>query len=362
MSQIVSRHKLKPPYPLVSIIILNYNGQKFLKNCLKSVLDSDYDNFEIILVDNGSTDNSIEVAKSFKSYSKLKMICLKKNLGFSQGNNIGASAASGKYLLFLNNDTVVDKKWLKELVQVMESDPNVGVAQPKLLFLDRPNEVQSAGNFIDTLGFTIPRVRLIEERKKVNEQAEIAATGAALLIRKDLFVQICRFEPSFFVYYEDTDLSWRVRMAGKSVLFVPSSIVYHAEGSGFSRVKLAFRLNNLVRNQLFTVVKNYSLKNGLPRLIFLCLVYIAGAIWLTVRRASDIFNSILKAPFQFLRNFPQCWKSHLLAQANRKVADKELFESFFKPFNPYCLFQFYSKGMGYASVDYPAQGEKNHES
>jgi len=344
--------KLKPLYPFVSIVILNYNGQKFLKKCLQSVLGSDYENFEIILVDNGSTDKSLESVKPFDRNPRLKMVCLKENLGFSRGNNIGASVASGKYIVFLNNDTVVDREWLKELVSVMERNPNVGAAQPKLLFLGREDEVQSAGNFIDTLGFTIPRIRLVEEKEKYNEQVEIAATGAALIIRRNLFDHIRGFEPRFFVYYEDTDLSWRVRLAGKSILFVPSSIVYHAEGAGFSRFKLALRLTHYVRNHLFTVFKNYSLKNGLPRLVLLYLFYIAGATWLAVRKTPEVPINILKALFQFLKVFPQCWASHMIAQATRKVDDKELFESFLKPFNPFRLFQFYRKGMGYISVDY----------
>jgi hypothetical protein len=352
MSQIVSTSKMEMRCPFVSIVILNYNGQKFLENCLRSALDSDFETFEIVLVDNASTDNSVEIAKSFIADSKLKIICLEENLGFSRGNNVGASVASGKYVVFLNNDTVVEKNWLKELVKVMENDHDIGAVQPKLLFLDRPDEVQSAGNFIDTLGFTIPRVRLSLERKKFGCQAEIAATGAALLIRRDLFFHIGGFESNFFAYYEDTDLSWRVRMAGKSILFVPSSIVYHAEGAGFSRVKLAFRLNHYVRNQLFTVFKNYSLRNGFPRLILLCCLYFGGAIWLAARKISDIPKAILKAPFQFLIEFPQCWKSHLNAQVIREVDDKQLFESFLKPFDLFGLFQFYSAGMGYVSVDY----------
>lgn len=332
MSQIDSNRKMKIECPQVSIIILNYNGHKFLENCLRSVLNSDYETFEVVLVDNASTDDSVEIAESFITDSKFKIICLKENLGFSRGNNVGASMASGKYIIFLNNDTVVHKNWIKELVNVIEGDPCIGAVQPKLLFLEKPEGVQSAGNFIDTLGFTIPRLRISGEREKFDSRTEIAAAGAALLIRRDLFVHIGGFESNFFAYYEDTDLSWRVRMAGKSILFVPSSIVYHAEGSGFGRLKLAFRLNHYVRNQLFTVFKNYSLRNGLPRLIFLCFLYFGGVAWLAVTKIPDIPKAILKAPFQFLKEFPQCWVSHLKAQAMREVDDKELFWIFSKIF------------------------------
>jgi GT2 family glycosyltransferase len=356
----MSGMRLKPLYPFVSIIILNYNGEKFLKKCLQSVLSSNYENFEIVLVDNGSTDKSLESVRPFDRDPRLKMVCLKENLGFSRGNNTGASVASGKYIVFLNNDTMVDRDWLKELVNVMERNQNVGAAQPKLLFLERQDEVQGAGNFIDTLGFTIPRTRLAEEKGKYDEQVEIAATGAALIIRRNLFDHIRGFEPRFFVYYEDTDLSWRVYLAGKSVLFVPSSIVYHAEGAGLSRVKLALRLNHYVRNQLFTVFKNYSFRNGLASVSFLFLFYVAGTMWFAVRKSSDVSLNVLRALFQFLEILPECWKSHLIVQRQiRKIGDDQLIGRFLKPFNVFLLLKFYKTGMGYVSVDYAGQSSKN---
>jgi GT2 family glycosyltransferase len=339
------------PRPLVSVIILNYNGKKFLKNCIFSTLNTDYPNFEVILVDNASTDESIEIAQYFVKHSNFKIISLEKNMGFSKGNNIGASHASGKYLVFLNNDTVVDKNWLNELLTVIDQDPSIGAVQPKLLFLQNPSAIQSAGNFINSFGFTIPRLRLAEERTKLNCQSEIAATGAALMIRRDLFNHIGRFEPNFFVYYEDSDLSWRIHMAGKSILLVPSSIVYHAEGAGLGSTKLAFRINLYVRNQLFTVFKNYSLRNGLPRVLLLCFLFFGGAIWLMIRKISDIPIAIVKALFQFLKEFPKCWRSHLTAQLIREVDDKEL-RCFLKPFDFKSLLTFYSSGMGYTSTDY----------
>jgi hypothetical protein len=338
--------------PFISVIVLNHNGGKFLKGCLTSTLNTDYPNFEVILVDNASIDNSLKIAQLFIQNSKFKIINSQKNLGFSKGNNIGASEAKGKYLLFLNNDTIVEKNWLKELIAVIDNDSSVGAVQPKLLFLQNPNAVQSAGNFIDTLGFTIPRTRLPEEQKKLNCQCEIAATGAAFMIRRDLFDHLGGFEQNFFIYYEDTDLSWRVYMAGKSILLVPSSIVYHAEGAFMGSTKLAFRINLYTRNQLFIVLKNYSLKNGVPRILVLCFLYFSGAVWLMSKKNSVLSKAILKAPFQFLEVFPACWKAHLVAQSLREVDDKQLFLCFLKRFDFTSLLRFYSSGMGYVSVDY----------
>ncbi len=141
--------------PMVSIVILNFNGKKFLNQCLDSVLQSDYRNFEVILVDNASTDGSIElVQKNFHQHSNLRIVTNGTNLGFAEGNNIGARAATGKYVVFLNNDTEVDPEWLQELLIVVESDKTVGAAQSKLLLLARARAktIDSAGDFVNCYG------------------------------------------------------------------------------------------------------------------------------------------------------------------------------------------------------------------
>jgi GT2 family glycosyltransferase len=335
----------------VSIVILNYNGEELLKNCLSSVLETDYPNFEVIVVDNASKDGSLLIANAFAPRSNLKIIPLEKNLGFSNGNNIGARNATGKYLVFLNNDTVVERQWLTELVVTLERNPDVGAVQSKLLFLYQPEKVQSSGNFIDSFGFTIPRIRLVTEKNK-HDAVEIAATGAALMIRRDLFFRIGEFESNFFVYYEDSDLSWRVYLSGKTIRLVPTSIVYHAEGASLGSTKLAFRINLYIRNQLFTLLKNYSFFNGATRVLALSFLFIVGSIWLIFRRAQDLPLAVLAAPFQFLKSFPECWHSHLQTQLIRKVEDRQLLGSFLKPFDIKGLFAFYSSSMGYDSKDY----------
>ena len=152
--------------PLVSVIILNYNGKRFLNKCLTSVLNSNYSNVEVILVDNASTDDSIKLVKESFGHSPVLIIVKNStNLGFAAGNNVGLSCSKGKYVVFLNNDTVVEPNWLIELVGVMETNAKIGAAQSKLLSLHNKNFFDSAGDFIDYYGIPIRRGSWGEEDK-----------------------------------------------------------------------------------------------------------------------------------------------------------------------------------------------------
>lgn len=142
--------------PTVSIIIVNFNGLKHLNKCLSSVLKTEYSNFEIVLVDNGSSDGSVDYVKKNFAVERLKLIELPQNRGFAEGNNSGVKKARGKYIVLLNNDTEVDSEWLTPLVNTMESDAGIGAAQPKILLMNRRNRFDSAGNFINLIGSCTP--------------------------------------------------------------------------------------------------------------------------------------------------------------------------------------------------------------
>jgi GT2 family glycosyltransferase len=173
---------------MISIVILNFNGKKFLDECLSSVLKSNYPDFEVIFVDNASTDGSVEFVQSnFRGYSNLRIIRNNRNLGFAEGNNVGAKVAKGEYVVFLNVDTKVDPNWLKELVTAMESDESIGAAQSKLLQFDG-RTIDSAGDFINFYGFGWMRGHGEIDRGQFNKIDEIfSARGAAMIVRKKSF-------------------------------------------------------------------------------------------------------------------------------------------------------------------------------
>jgi GT2 family glycosyltransferase len=250
------------PQPHISIVVLNYNGGKYIQECIESVLKSEYDNFELLIVDNNSTDQSIDIIQTvFSNDHRIKLVRNNKNVGFAEGNNIGARHSIGKYLVMLNVDTVVQPKWLAEVINVMESDPTIGVAQPKLLLLDNKSIFDSTGDYLDFYGFSLRRGGewLENDTGQYDTVHDIfSARGAALVTRKEIVQKIGLFDCDYFLDFEDIDFCWRVRLYGKRVVFVPKSVVYH-KGAGIS-TQASFDIKNKhpTKNLLMTMIKNYN--------------------------------------------------------------------------------------------------------
>ena len=234
--------------PKVSIIIVNYNGKELLQKCLDSLLNVRYDNFEIILVDNNSTDGTVEFIT--KNYPSLVIIKLDSNKGFAEPNNIAAKIAKGEYLLFLNNDTVVTHNFISEMVKVMETDKKIAVCQSLLLKPD--GSVDSSGDFIDHLGVVYNSKTKIDEIREVS-----SARGASMLVRSDIFEKLDGFDQKFFITFEDVDLCWRSWILGYRVLIIPTSIVYHEGGITIKKIKSEIAFHGF-KNQLAMKITNFE--------------------------------------------------------------------------------------------------------
>ena len=234
--------------PKVSIIIVNYNGKELLQKCLDSLLKVNYNNFEIILVDNNSTDGSVEFIT--KNYPSLIIIKLDSNKGFAEPNNVAAKISKGKYLLFLNNDTVVTPNFISEMVKVMETDKKIAVCQSLLLKPD--GSVDSSGDFIDHLGVVYNSKTEIDEIREVS-----SARGASMLVRSDIFEKLDGFDQKFFVTFEDVDLCWRSWILGYRVLIIPTSIVYHEGGITIKKIKSEIAFHGF-KNQLAMKITNFE--------------------------------------------------------------------------------------------------------
>lgn len=255
------------PQPLVSIIIVNRNGIEFVNGCLQTVLNSNYPDFEVIFIDNASTDGSLEyVKKNFCDKPKLKFIENAGSFGPAVARNKGAKIASGEYLIFLDNDTRVDAGWLSGLVSVLENDNTIGAAQAKLLRMDREEFYDCAGDYLGPLGFLIERARGAKDTGQFDFVTDILnAKSAASIIRRGLFEKIGGFDEDFYMYLEETDLSWRVWLAGYRVVFIPSAKVYHAFNSAKKDFKRYYS-KRLVRhygcrNYIATLIKNLEFIN-----------------------------------------------------------------------------------------------------
>jgi len=313
-------------YKRVSIIVLNYNSQNFIENCLKSILQIDYPDYEIIFVDNASTDKSVEIAKSILKSSfahSYKIIVNKNNIG-TEGRNIGARYSTGEYLVFLDSDVRVDPQWLKEVLKVFDDDPKVGVVMPKLLSAKDPEILDNAGHYIDVFGITYFIGRLQKEVKYTTRNVIFGAAGPALVIKSDLFHLLGGFDSDYFLLFEESDLCWRVWISGYKVIFEPKSRVYHWGASSYKGGKGYNETFLFVRNRLASMIKNYEIINMLK--------YVTGNIilMLTLSLLHVIHKDLIRAKatwdgiFYNFKVLKHTLSKRIQVQRLRKVTDSQL--------------------------------------
>ena len=249
--------------PLVSIVILNYNGVKYLNDFLPTVLATQYENFEVVVADNGSTDDSLVLLKS--NFPTVKVITNPTNEGFAGGYNWALKMVTADYFVLLNSDVSVTPNWITPMVQLMESNHSIGACQPKLLSFKEPSLFEYAGasgGWIDSLGYPFSRGRVFDVCEKDAHQYEdeapiFWASGAAFMIRAKLFQTLGGFDNSFFAHQEEIDLCWRMQLAGHQLYACPSSVVYHVGAGTLPRGGRKVFLN--FRNNLIMMCKNLPL-------------------------------------------------------------------------------------------------------
>lgn len=286
------------------------------------------------MVDNASDDGSVDYVKT--NYPWVKVLALDRNYGFARGNNIGAKNAKGKYVVFLNNDTVVTPGWLNELVDVMEKDRDIGIAGSKILLHDTPGKINSAGANITFYGGGYDIGFSDDDSDKYNiagSRGSICA--AAMIVRKDEFLSFSGFDEDYFMYFEDVDLCWRYWLYGKRVKYIPGSVIYHKYGgtSGMYR-HTPLRVFYGTRNALFNIIKNYEAYNIPFPLVFSFIYHILRTLYFLVRFEFQLALSMLKAYGSFFRYLPKILAKRSKIQSSRKVNDRYLFNnSIISPFH-----------------------------
>lgn len=333
-------------FPLISVIILNYNGEKFLANCLGTVLATDYPNFEVIVVDNNSRDRSVEILRGFKPLFKAKNIPLvvienSENLGFAEGNNVGARVAKGDYIVFLNNDTLVHQDWLRELVKVLVKNPGIGGAQSKIISMRDGNRIDCAGGFLNTYGLAVERGAGEEDRGQYDRVDDIFfAKGAAAIFRKKLFDYFEGFDPDYFIYHEEADLCWKIRLGGYRIVFVPNSVIYHFGGASARRADILVMFNQ-EKNRMCTLIKNYSYRNLVRYLSLLVSLEILQMIFFIFVRRLEEAKAIFRAITWNLLNLKKTFTKRIKVQQNfRRVPDQNILEIMKKTSLQYALQKF----------------------
>jgi GT2 family glycosyltransferase len=244
--------------PFTSIIIINYNGYRWLEKFMPYLLKTNYPSFEIIVVENGSTDKSLELLRSFNQ-NIIRIIEFKENLGFAEGCNKGIRVSRGEILAFLNNDVQVDRNWLRAAVDVLVSDNTVGAVQSRMMRFYDKEKIDCIGLSIDKYGIVFPIGQNEKDEGQYDDLTEIGGCcGGAMVTWKKLLIDAGLFDSSLFLYYEDVDLSWRLRLMGYRILPAHKSIVYHVGSATSTKTPSSIIVFNLIRNHIVTWLKNSS--------------------------------------------------------------------------------------------------------
>lgn len=322
---------------LLSIIVVNYNGVKYIHKCINSILSSNAKRYEIIIIDNGSIDNSLKLQDKYQNEKEIiKIIFLDKNYGPAFARNIGVRNSNGKYLCFLDNDTIVDKNWSFDPIKIFTKDKKVGVIQSKLLLNSDKNKIDYVGEFIGQNGFLVQPVKAGEiDNGQFNNETEIlAAKSAGMFIRKQTFQKVNGFDPDYFIYLEETDLGWRSWLVGYKVVFCPTSIVYHEFGT--STLILGKKQNSFnskfhgSKNYILTLAKNLEWQNLFKMLSIHVFLWEGLACYSLLKGNFKSFLWINRGILWNITNIKSTIKKRNEIQKSRKISDKNLFSKVMK--------------------------------
>lgn len=321
--------------PLVSIIIANWNGAGVFKDCLVSLAKIKYPNWELVVVDNGSTDDSADLAEQVKLPAK-RVLVIKNNhnVGFAGANNQGYDKSQGEYVLLLNNDTKVDPNFLSLLVKRLEDDLSVGVIQPKIYLMDKPGYLDNAGSYLTRIGFLQHWGFLSKDSNEFSAEKEVfSAKGACILIRRAVLEKVGLFDSAFGSYFEESDFCWRVWLAGWKVLFFPQAVIYHKVGFTIKRLDVVNINFDYYKNRIRSLIKNLELLNLIQILTVHIFISLGLAGLFLIKGKAMNALMIIKAVLWNLTNLDETLKLRKGIQSTRVVTDQVLFLNLMKSIN-----------------------------
>ncbi len=319
----------------VSIIIPHWNGIEILSECITSLLETKHNSYEIIVVDNASTDGSQSWLKN--THPQIRLIENDKNYGYAGGCNRGALGANGDYLVFLNNDTIQDPNWIKYLEILMEKEEMIAAVQPKILNYYNKNIFDYAGGsggYLDIFCFPFARGRIFSKQEEdfgqYNDSKQCFwSSGTAFMIKKELFFKAGKFDEYFFSHMEEIDLCWRLQAMGFQIWVEPNAVVYHKNALSMPmHSHKKYYLNH--RNSLLMLFGNYSLTNawflGSIRIILEFIAIGYSLLKLDWKHASAILQSL----FFMLFHPNVILKKRSKFRKVRKEKDRKIIKNFLK--------------------------------
>ncbi len=271
-----------------TVVIPNWNGKQYLKECLDSLLSQENTKLHIIIVDNGSTDGSVAFLE--EHYPMVEVIAFSQNLGFCKAVNAGIQAAGTEYVFLLNNDTTVDKHCVASLETAIEKNSKIFSVGAKMLSMQNPEIIDDAGDYYCALGWAYATGKGKKDCEKYSKPKKIfAACAGAALYRKEIFDSIGLFDENHFAYLEDIDVGFRARIYGYFNVFEPAALVYHA-GSATSGSKYnEFKINFSSRNSIYIIRKNIPLVGRLINLPFFVIGFFVKVLFFLKKGYAQVY-------------------------------------------------------------------------
>lgn len=294
--------------PSVAVVILNWNGKSFLERFLPSVTQSSYNNLQIIVADNASTDDSISFLAS--NYPNVKVIVNDENYGFAEGYNRALTKVNADYFVLLNSDVEVPENWIKPVIDLMQSDEKIAAAQPKIKWQQHKQSFEyagAAGGFMDSYGFTFCRGRIFDRLEEDHGQYDsnlpiFWASGAAFFIKSKAWKEVGGLDGDLFAHMEEIDLCWRLKNKGYQVVCCTAAEVYHV-GGGTLNASSPFKNYLNFRNNLIIMQKNLPFGEAMYKIFIRLWLDLAAWFQFALKGQFAFAFSINKAHFQFFRQF-----------------------------------------------------------
>lgn len=300
----------------VSIIVVNWNRAGLLKDCLSALSCQSYSNYEIIVVDNGSADDSVTLVK--EKFPLVKLVELAENRGFTGGNAAGLEVADGEFIALVNNDARAEPGWLESLLRPMLTDAAIGLCASKLI-IDGTDAIDSAGDAITTAGVGFNRGLGVDSRQFSFSEPIFGACGAAVVYRRSMLREIGFFDADFFLYDEDIDLSFRAQLAGWKCQFVPDAVAHH-KGNATSERLSDLHVYYHTRNLEFVWIKNMPSKLMLRFLHHKLIQELAAFGYLCLRHGR--WKAFFRAKKDAIGMLPNMLKKRREIQRRRTVSDR----------------------------------------
>ena len=326
----MNRAPITPTIPKVSLIVVNYNGvsamEKNFEICFRSLVNTDYENFDILFVDNGSSDSSVELVGKIATRNRnIKIVRCERNLGIAGAVKAARRYLSShtKYIGILNNDVIFEPEWLKNAIAALEADGSIAAAYP--FIFDNYTNSAFIGGSIDTFGLFYPRNAEITDsdkglRRGVKRSPFIA--GTVMVLRISDYDHVSGLDESFFLFYEEVDLAWRLLISGRMSILVWNSVVHHLRGQTASKIDSRERWYLGTRNRLVMILKDHDIDYAFAT--FAASLLLSFANLLLVDEAGQRVTSYFRAYLDVMRQIPRIYRERKLIRTYRVLNTRAL--------------------------------------